>query len=168
MEPIVHQTCIEMLIQRGYRISTDDENGIIAINEAGKKIITLFDSLAKFNVDRVQEYVAIMKQSGIPHCIVVYQNSITPVAKKVIDELHDYKMETFEEKTLRYNITKHRLVPAHTALSKFESDIFRKRYGIKIPVLLKSDPVSRFYNFQRGDIVKIERTGGMVSFRIVK
>jgi len=35
-------------------------------------------------------------------------------------------------------------------------------------VILKTDAVAKFYNFQKGEIIKIERTDGTVSFRIVK
>ena len=168
MDQSVHQTCIEMLNQRGYSVVSDDTNGIVASTKLGKKIIVLFNGSAKFNIDRVHEYISIMQEMSINHTIVIYQNSITPVAKKVIEELQDVKIETFEEKTMRFNITKHRLVPKHTCLPKSKSDAFKKTYGVKIPVLLKSDPIARFYNFQRGDIIQIERHDGFVSFRIVK
>ena len=165
MDPRVRQTCTEMLEQRGY-IITDLE---LFKGECGNKtIIVFFNACAKLNVEKVQEYISALQQADIHHCIIIYKNSITPVAKKVIEELVDFKLECFDEKTLRYNITKHSLVPKHSALSKKANDEFKKKYGIKIPVLLKTDPVCRFYNFQRGDIIKVIRMDGFVSYRIVK
>ena len=165
MDSSVRQTCTEMLEQRGYHITDPD----LFIGEFGnKKIIVFYNTCAKLNVEKVQEYVSLLQQAGIHHCIINYKNSITPVAKKVIEELVDFKLECFEEKTLRFNITKHSLVPKHIALPKKEADEFKKKYGIKIPVILKTDPVSRFFNFQRGDIIKVIRADGFISYRIVK
>ena len=109
-----------------------------------------------------------MKDLNLVHAIIIYKDSVTHVAKKVIDDLQGITIELFDEKTLRYNITKHRLVPQHTPLTKTESMEFRKKYGVKLPVILKSDPIAHFYNFQKGDIIRIDRPDGYVSFRIVK
>jgi len=33
---------------------------------------------------------------------------------------------------------------------------------------LRTDPISRFYGYERGDIIKVTRTGGIVTYRIVR
>lgn len=166
MDATVHQTCIEMLQQRGYDITKDDD--IILGKHKTNEIVIFYNNSIKFNVERVQEYISLMNDLSIKHAIVVYKDCVTPIAKKIIDELQGLTIELFEEKNLRYNITKHRLVPKHTALSKPDAVSFRQKYGIKIPVLLSTDPICKFYNFQRGDIIRIDRTDDYVSFRIVK
>ena len=105
----------------------------------------------------------------------VEAKQVREAAKKVVEELpkssegkNNYIIELFEHKTLRYNITKHRLVPKHTALSKKASHQFKEKYGTKIPILLRTDPIVQFYNFQRGDIIRIDRQDGFVTFRIIK
>ena len=45
---------------------------------------------------------------------------------------------------------------------------FKKKYTDDIPIILKSDPISRFYGYERGDIIKVTRKSGYVMFRIVK
>lgn len=167
MEPNIQKTCKEMLQQRGYTIQKDDDDIIIGKKNTSE-IVVFYNSCAKFNVERVQEYISLMKNISINHAIVVYVDSVTPVAKKVIEELQDITIELFEVKMLRYNITKHRLVPKHTALSKAESMKFRNTYGTLIPVILTTDPICRFYFFKRGDIIRIDRPDSYVSFRIVK
>jgi DNA-directed RNA polymerase I, II, and III subunit RPABC1 len=173
MEPIIKTTCLEMLEQRGYAIEQNDEEALIGKNDK-ERIIVFFNESTKLDVERVKEYIDLMYQSGIHHAIVVMQETVTPVARKVVEELPQsnehsgYIIELFESKSLRYNITKHRLVPKHIVLGKAEGVAFRHEFGAKLPSLLRSDPIARFYFYQRGDVVKIERNDGFVSFRIVK
>ena len=60
-------------------------------------------------------------------------------------------------KKLQFNITKHELVPKHTKLSDQESKEIFERYSIKnpyqLPLLLKDDVVSKYYNFKPGNIL---------------
>lgn len=166
---MIRTTCREMIEQRGFDIVEDIEEYIFAEKgEGGDAVAVFFDLSQKLDTDKVKLYIAKMKELEIKACIIVYRDSVTPPAKKVIEELQEYNIEIFKETSLRYNITKHRLVPRHSALSKSETNDFKKKYGIKIPVLLKADPIARFYNFQKGEIIRIDRNDGTVTFRIVK
>ena len=49
-----------------------------------------------------------------------------------------------------------------------EKTDFIKRMGQDIPIIYKGDPVSRFYNFEKGDIVRILRKDNTIGYRIVK
>jgi DNA-directed RNA polymerase I, II, and III subunit RPABC1 len=163
----VRNTCLEMLDQRGFAIAEDCEEYIIGEKSETEAIALFFESSQKLDTDKVKIYISKMKELLLNACIIVCKDDITAPARKVVDELQEYKIEIFKETSLRYNITKHRLVPKHTLLSKAEAQDFKKNYGIKIFVLLKTDPIAQFYNFQRGDIVRIDRADGVV-FRIVK
>jgi DNA-directed RNA polymerase I, II, and III subunit RPABC1 len=109
-----------------------------------------------------------MRNANFTHAIVVFNDSVTPMAQKVVDELEGLRIELFQMNSLRYNITKHRLVPKHIPLTKGEMKAFKEEFGTKIPILLHSDPIVRFYDFQRGDIIKVERKNGFICYRIVK
>lgn len=171
-EPVIRnnirQTCVEMLEQRGFSIDEEDDEMIIGVRDSDYDIVVFFDCSQKLDTDKVKVFIAKMKELELRNCIIVYKESVTAPARKVIEELQEYKLEIFKETELRYNITKHRLVPTHSALTKAESIEFKKQYGVKIPVILKTDAVAKFYNFQKGEIIKIVRTDGTVSFRIVK
>jgi DNA-directed RNA polymerases I, II, and III subunit RPABC1 len=62
-------------------------------------------------------------------------------------------------KQLQFNITKHILVPKHIKLTDSEEESLISRHHLKsknqLPLILKSDPVSRYYNFKTGNIIKI-------------
>jgi len=70
--------------------------------------------------------------------------------------------------TLLINITKHELVPPMKILSEEEKqDIFTKANISnfnQLPIILKSDPVAKFYGMKRGELAEITRpsvTGGI-------
>jgi len=61
------------------------------------------------------------------------------------------------------DVTEHVLVPRHELVSKEEeADAICKKYAsaaknLDFPILLKTDPVSQFFGFEKGDLVRIHR-----------
>jgi len=162
-----HKTCLEILEQREYEILNQDEDKIIGI-KGGKKICVILSVIPKFNVDRIEECISFINKLDIKHAIIIYADNITSVAKTMVENLKDIKLELFNIDELQYNITKHKLVPKHTKLTDEEATIFKKTQGIKFGSILRTDPISRFYGYERGDIIKVTRTGGIVTYRIVR
>jgi DNA-directed RNA polymerase I, II, and III subunit RPABC1 len=172
MNTTAYDICVEMFNQRGYEIVEQDDERILAIKEDGNQICAFISkNMTKFNVDRIQEYISMIKKMDICHCLIVYKDSATPIAKKVVEDSKEIVIELFNEDELKYNITKHYLVPLHELLYKKktkECDEFKKKYSDKFPVLLKTDPVARFYFYDKGDIIRITRKDGYVTYRIVR
>lgn len=164
MDPKVYTTIDSMLRKRGYTEIVSENN----MTYGDQKICVFYNTSQKFSVDRIEEYVNILNNIKIKNAIIVYKETVTPVARRVIDELPDFSIELFNENELRYDITEHRLVPKHEKISRAEAVEFKKKFGTRIPVILKTDPVARFYSFQRGDIIRITRADGNISFRLVK
>ena len=78
-------------------------------------------------------------------------------------------------KNLIFNITHHEYVPKHTILSKEEEDEVLQKYNLtknKLPKILKSDPVARYYGMKNDQICKILRkspeVGEAIYYRLVK
>lgn len=65
-------------------------------------------------------------------------------------------------KQLQFNVTKHELVPVHKKLCEDDSKEVLKRYSLtgkqQLPLLLKDDVISKYYNFKSGDIIEITHT----------
>jgi len=171
-----YETCVEMIEHRGYIIIDQDDERILAtrenrITKKEEQICVFITNTSKFNVESIQEYISMMKKMDVWNCIIVYRDSATPVAKKIIEETKDMNIELFTEDELQYNITKHVLVPKHEIAFK-KGTVgcvnFKKKYTDNIPIILKSDPVSRYYGYEKGDIIKITRRNGFVVFRVVK
>jgi DNA-directed RNA polymerase I, II, and III subunit RPABC1 len=164
------EICTEMLEQRKYTIIDKDDDRILAVKPDGKEMCVFFTLLSKFNVKSIQDFILMMKEMDVLHCIIVYKDKITPIAKQVIDEC-EFNIELFHIDELQYNITKHYLVPNHEVAYRAGTPgyiEFKKKYSDKFPVLLKSDVICRFYAYNKGDIIKITRKNGYVTFRIVK
>lgn len=165
-----YEICHEILQQRNYSIIDKDDERIFASKPDGSKMCVFISNSARFNVETIHEYISMMSKMEINHSIIVYQDTVTPVAKKIIEESTDLNIELFHVNELQYNITKHYLVPNHQIMFKKNTVgciNFKKKYSSKFPLLQKNDPVGRFYGFESGDIIKITRDDGIM-FRIVK
>ena len=171
--------CKELLIQRGYSIESENNNIIVGIPlqsavedeyyKPSEKICIFIDNINNdFNVSKSSEYIIKLRTINIIHCIIIYKEKITSVAKKITESINDFTIELFPSYELLYNITKHYLVPLHKKLSYDASKQFKLKYGVNIPVILATDPVSRFYGYKRKDIIEITRKTGFVTYRIVK
>ena len=116
----------------------------------------------------MKDCIQILDKSSTASGIIVYPDNITASARKILHNLLNMKIELFASNELQMNITKHKLSSPHIKLNEKEKEIFINQYGQDIPQILKSDPMSRFYNFEKGDIIKIVRNDGSISYRIVK
>ena len=167
-----YEICIEMINQRGYTIVDRDEERILATKPDKTHMCVFVAPSHKFNVESIQEYISMMKKMNLTHSIIVNKDNATPIAKKIIEESPDLNIELFYVDELQYNITTHYLVPKHELAYKKgtkEYTTFKKKYmADNFPVILKTDAVARFYAFQKGDIIKVTRPNGIITYRIVK
>jgi len=150
---------------------TESDGKITALN--GKEKICLFlNVIPKLNVAEINSHMQELGKMNVMHGILIHEEKPTPPVKQVVANAISINIciELFSANDLQFNITKHRLVPQHVKMSSEECRILKKKYGSNLPILIRSDPISRFYNFQKGDIVKIVRADGDLSvpFRIVK
>ena len=169
---IAIETVTEMITQREYKISESDDDKLIGTNSIGEQIVVFKQPVIKFNIDRVKEYINLLAKMGKNHCIVIYTDCVTPLTKKLVENSVDIKIELFTLEELQYNITKHYLVPAHSRLTPNEATDFKKKNGLKFGAMLLTDPITRFYNYQRGDVIRITKKDKdkkkYISYRIVK
>jgi DNA-directed RNA polymerase I, II, and III subunit RPABC1 len=99
-------------------------------------------------------------------CILISPGKLSPDAKK---EVVDDKVTVLTHEFFTFPIGRHCLVPKHEALT--ESDAkkftqFRKIESNLLPQLKLSDPVSQYYGYKIGTIVKISRSDWTV-YRVV-
>jgi DNA-directed RNA polymerase subunit H (RpoH/RPB5) len=160
-------TLKEIFEQREYKLLEVDEDKIIG-QKYGQKLCAFTNVVISFNVRRVKEYISVIHEMKINHCIIVHGSAITSMAKKMIENCVDVTIELFTSDELQYNPTKHVLVPKHVELSKEHSIEFKKKNGIKYGVILKNDPIVRFYNFQKGSVIEITRSSNFVTYKIVR
>ena len=108
-----------------------------------------------------------MECQKIDHVIIVYQGSITVSVKKIVELTEYFNIELFEENEFNLNITKHSLVPLHEVVVDPKELSELKRHLKNLPIILRSDPISKFYAFKTGSIVRITRPNGTIVYRVV-
>jgi DNA-directed RNA polymerase I, II, and III subunit RPABC1 len=163
-----YNTCLEMLEQRNYEIINKEEDQIVALKPDGNQVIVFLSDSLKFNVKNIQMYITIMDELQIFHAIIIYKESITVFTKKAIEQSLEMTFELFAVEDLQYNITKHVLQPKFECLTTEESTKFKKQYGNRFPTLRRDDPISKFYGYNKGDVIKITRPNNYISYSIVK
>ena len=160
------KTVLEMLEQRGYTI-VDTEN-IMALKPDGSQVIVFFNESTSFDTKSMKEILSVMNEAGVVHSIVIYKDKVTPATKSTLEQCDDMKIELFAEEDLQINITKHRLQPLFEKLKDDEIVEFKKSFGLKFGILRIDRPIARFYNYSKGDVIRITRSDGYINYRIVK
>lgn len=160
---------MEMIQQRDYTDIDLQEDRVIATKPDGKKMIIFLSTIPKFNVKSMSEYISITNEIGIKHLLIIYKDGVTSSTKKAIEQLQDdIYVELFAEENLQFNITKHRLQPVFQKLDDRDNKVFKVKYGVKFPIMKSDDPIACFYNYKKGDIIRIIRKSGIIDYRIVK
>ena len=154
-----------------YNIVAKDDERILAIKEDGKRICAFINkSNTKFNVNRIQECLSMMKEMNTWHGLVVYSDTATSMAKNVIEKSEETEkiiIELFHIKELQYDLTEHYLVPLHILKYKKDSEEAKEFKKNKYPIISIKDPVTKFYNWSLGDIIEVTRKDNVIMYRIV-
>ena len=167
-EKTAYKTCTEMLEQRGFEIILRDDMMLRALKPCGDHIVVFFHNNSKLNKNDMGKYMTMMKDQNCQHSVIVYMNDITSMSSKSVDQSIELKIELFTFEELQFNITKHRLQPSKfVKLSAEENLHFKRTYGMKFPIMKSSDPISRFYDYDKGDVIEITQKSGLVTHRIV-
>jgi len=135
---------------------------LVYIQPDGTKGCVYWPKDYKIGVEIVKYYISLVTKNEYKAFILVVTDSVTVQSRKDMDEniKHVYNAEYFYLDRLQINITHHKYVPKHIKLSEEEKNKIVKAYNTPIenfPCILESDPISRYYNFRIGDLIKIER-----------
>lgn len=184
---MIAQIVLEMLADREYCLTNEIKNEIIQtlntssntthylpIDENEKRFLCT-TSISKFGVDETKLLIGKLERTNARELILILSDSITSFASKMLTEYaasKSCKLWIFTENQLRFNVTKHRLVPKHKKLSKIEKQEILSKNKLQvaqIPKLLNIDPIVKYYGFDSGDLIQITRDIGSseLFFRIV-
>lgn len=156
------QVCFEMMTDRGYVVHDHDDAFICAQKPDGAFVRLFFVHEETVNVEYLGTLYKKAKAGGWTHIILVHATRVTNSAKKLLKDI-DFRVETFKQSELQFNVTRHVLVPPHTRVPSVEHPE-RAQY----PVLKASDPVARFLGFRKGEVVRVDRADEPPAFRIVQ
>lgn len=163
----------EMISDREYKIeyidSDNEKSQPFSIKGRNDKniILCFINDDEKLNIQGIKDKISVMNKENSQKCIIVYKNTVTSSAKKSLETL-EYDVELFALHEVQLNITKHRLVPKHMRVTPQEKEELDDKYKGKLPVILHTDAVARYYYFKRGEYIRITRKDGSVVYRVVK
>tara|TARA_B100000405_G_scaffold207145_1_gene145710 strand:- start:5181 stop:5813 length:633 start_codon:yes stop_codon:yes gene_type:complete len=146
-------------------------NGSIFQIMINDKMKLIYHMKSKYMKVELQKFLnSINDDEEINHIVFIFKEKINSNNEKNIKSLiaqHDektktnIKVEMFEIKNLLFNITKHSYVPLHIVMSKEDSQEIYDRFSIKnktqLPIIHRTDPVAKYYDFKAGDLIKIVR-----------
>ena len=127
-------------------------------------LIDIIDEINRDYINIDDELLIVLK--------VKPNNTVLKIAKE-----KEYKnIQLMWVKQLKFNPTTHILVPKHIKCTKEEIDEITEIYKItnklQFPIILRDDPIVKFYNFKSGDIIKIVRNSPTIGisnyYRYVK
>jgi DNA-directed RNA polymerase subunit H (RpoH/RPB5) len=120
------------------------------------------------STDQAKNAIQVWKHtfSDCKKCIFICPGKLSPDAKKEVS-MENLFLITHE--FLLIPVARHAMVPKHEALSEKDAEIFsehRKIMPNQLPQLKIHDPISIYYGFEIGTIVKVRRPGWDV-YRVV-
>jgi|TARA_B110000858_G_scaffold161378_1_gene185946 DNA-directed RNA polymerase subunit H (RpoH/RPB5) len=184
-----YKTVLEMLTDRGnllpenltltysqFEILYESNNLYIYLETNNEKIYVYFHTLVKSfaKKDFTSTLNKLKKEYGDDlHIIFVTKDKLNQTLSKDIVRMK--QCESFVLKSLVFNITKHYLIPKVEIISTEEEDELLEVYNttkLKLPRILLSDPLVKYYAAKSGNIFRITRpsknSGIILSYRCVK
>ena len=182
----VYKTTLEMLKDRGYAMKShfkkdvpilpsneqllemyNENNCKMVVSKNKKETTTVYFYWSKVGVNEVKDLFTTLQEDGVNHVILVTNEHLTSYATKEMKLLgKNMEKEIFYFNQLAFNITKHHIVPKHELLNEKETKLFVKNIGKKIPHILTTDPVCRYFNGKPDQIFRIYRKHE-ITYRIV-
>ena len=114
------------------------------------------------------------EDENIKLIILLKEKGNGSIFKEIAKETYK-NVEIFMNKSMINNITHHEFVPKHIILTNEEQEELLEKYSStinKLPKILKTDPVARYYGMKQNQVCKIIRkspeVGEYVYYRLVK
>ena len=173
----VYQTVYTMTKDRGYSVTARCEHidVILEMIAATKPVLVgelegmqgticvFFISEDKVGIKQARSLLE-AEEYASSKLVIVSVEGPTSFTKKEIganDDAARVQFFTFSE--LMTNVSRHRLVPAHRQLNNAEASDVMQKYCIskksQFPSLLMNDPIRKYYDFGKGNVIEIRRQG---------
>jgi DNA-directed RNA polymerase I, II, and III subunit RPABC1 len=175
----VRQTILEMVDDRGYYVNEnekitfeqftvkyDNKNIDILIDDVNKKqkiYIHFHNENKNFSKNDlkniIQKLISIYNDENILLILLLKEKENSTVTKELSKDIYK-NVEIFFKKNMIFNITKHIYVPKHIILNNEEEVELLEKYNTtksKLPKILKTDPIAKYYGMKSDQICKIIR-----------
>lgn len=153
--------CTEMMLARGYNQNIPYEEGILFKKGDDNKedpIYVIYYHEDKINIEMFKELVTFLLKYSLKHAIMIYSGALTPLVKESLKN-NEPKIEAFHQYNMSFNPTKFVYANKHSKATSEEREELMKKVG-KLENnqrIYSSEPIARWYGFQPGDLIRIER-----------
>lgn len=138
-------------------------------NETGNPYFLILVFQEKMGIEHLKSYIQHCENTIIKDIIIIYQNNITTNCLKVIEHLFQYSIELFSLNEFQYDITKlYYYVPHEKIIDENLLKDIKDKYKNNLPILLRNDPIAKYFGFKRNDVIKILRGNNEICFRQVR
>lgn len=164
----VFETAHKMFDVRAWTIVKKEENRWdVQLENDDQKCVLFFED-CKISVEKMKNFIQMMENEKINHMIIIHKSEVTSGCLKIIRNLRHYlTIELFKFANMQFNLLEHEFVPHHRKCSELEKKAIICKYGEKLPLMLKNDPVAKFCFYNAGDLIEIKRRNGAIVYRIV-
>ncbi len=125
----------------------------------------------KQGVGIVNAFIDAATELGAGFGIIITNEGFTPDARKALDAITQPLLQIFFDYQLYANPTTHVLAPRHTKLSEEERRTLLTKYKLQprqILVISIDDPIVRYYGWNIGDLIKVDRVNLATNKTMVK
>jgi len=161
-----------MMERRGYLLKENREREGVSVysypENKKEEVLVWISSHEKLNIDGIKEYVALLESYRKKHGILIFPTTITSSAKKVLENLYKFNIELFQKQEFMYDFQQLRYYSPHVRAEETVAQDLKKRFGSHLLLLLRTDPVCRYFGFEKGEIIKVQRKNGTIVYRLVK
>lgn len=109
-----------------------------------------------------------MNKNNIKNLVLVIREKMTPKVSSIVKTI---SCQIFNEKELVINPVKHVIQPKYIALNDDEKEKLLKSYRTDVdhlPGIFLEKIISRWYDMKKGDVFKIIRKTGEITYRAVR
>lgn len=136
-----------MLQKQMFHLDIDDKNRTLRI---------IYALQPKFKLSDIKK----ITDGTFDFMIIVIKDKTSLLNIKTME--NNKNTQVFQLKELLFNITKHELVPKHEVIRNESSilsilDAFQVKSRYQFPIILKTDPVAKYFNAKPGSLMKIYR-----------
>lgn len=156
MNPIILENTELMLRRRGYVEFQKGSNYLSAIDKNEQTIVAFFVEHTKVTIDVIK---TILSSSKIKDVVIIHAKMLTPDAKQAVIVNNIFRFETFSFDEMSYDPIE--IVYPHTLFT----DPVKEKH--KLPIILSTDIIARYYSFKKGDVILIDEEGQLVLRRCV-
>ncbi|KDP40514.1 hypothetical protein JCGZ_24513 [Jatropha curcas] len=180
------RTVLEMLRDRGYDVADSELAGSLTQFRAEfgdkpelqrlrisvslrtnpyKKMLVIFMGTEDIKKATIRCVLAqIVNRESLNGLMLILQSKMNHHARKEMAKFPS-KVEIFQITDLLMNITKHVIVPRHEILTIQQKEQLLNKYKAEdkqLPRMLETDAIARYYRLEKGQVVKITYSGGLV------